>query len=399
MCKRGADMEKTPASMRKYIGIFGNTNSGKSTLFNALLGQNMAIVSPQSGTTTDPVSKAMELLGYGAVTLFDTAGFGDATALGTQRTQKTKDILKRCDLAILVEDISAPEKSNIDFGSIPTIKVYTKCDKLDADTLENKKQTEPDAVYIKEYSESELSALREKMVELLREQNRDDETFLGNILKSGSTVILVIPIDSAAPKGRLILPQVQVLRDCLDHNITAICTAPDMLEKILGETNKVDLVICDSQIFGEVSKIVTDNVELTSFSILLANKSGRIKQLIDGTKVIENLKDNDKILMLEACTHSTTHEDIGRVKIPQMLQNATGKKLSFTHRTGYDFSEDFFEYDLIIQCGGCMINKRTVQNRLEEFEKNNIPVTNYGVVLAYLNGILDKASGIFIKNN
>ncbi len=392
-------MNKSPNSMRKYIGIFGNTNAGKSSLFNALLGQNAAIVSEIKGTTTDPVSKAMELEGYGAVTLVDTAGFDDFSNLGEKRVLKTKELLRRCDLALLVEDISANNKTKMDFGDIPLIKVYTKCDQISKDILEEKKRLSLEDVFVCEYSHEEVSVLREKMVAALSKQGRDDDTLLGNILKSGDTVVLVMPIDSAAPKGRLILPQVQAIRDCLDHNIKAVCVTPDMLGDTLKEVNNVSLVVTDSQAFAKVSRLVPQKIKLTSFSMLLANKSERIQQLVEGARVIEKLEDNDKILMLEACTHSATHEDIGRVKIPTLLQKVTGKKLNFTHLNGYDFPESFSDYSLIIHCGGCMINKRTVQNRFDEFKKNNVPVTNYGVVLAYLNGILDRASEIFMKNN
>ena len=392
-------MDKTPNSMRKYIGIFGKTNAGKSSLFNALLGQEVAIVSEVSGTTGDPVSKAAELLGYGAVTLVDTAGFDDFSQLGEKRMKKTKEVQDRCDLIIWVEDISDEQKVSIDFGKTPVLKVYTKCDKIDKTVLLEKIQAEPGSVFITDYNGAELSALHEKLIEMLSKQERDDETFVGDILKAGDTVVLVMPIDSAAPKGRLILPQVQILRDCLDHNITAICTTPDMLAKTLDESKIVNLVICDSQVFDEVSRIVPTMIDLTSFSMILANKSGRINQLIEGTRAIRLLEDNDKVLMLEACTHNTTHEDIGRVKIPTLLQKVTGKKLSFTYMTGYDFPENISEYRLIIQCGGCMINKRTVESRLEKFQEINVPVTNYGVVLAYLSGILDRASKIFINNN
>ncbi len=394
-----ADMEKTPASMRKYIGIFGRTNAGKSSLFNALLEQDTAIVSEIVGTTTDPVSKAMELVGYGAVTLVDTAGFEDFSELGEKRAEKTAEIKNRCDLIIWVEDISQSEKITVDFGTIPKISVYTKCDKADKNFLDDFKKKNPDGIYIEKYSEDEIAELCDKIREELLKQSRDDDTLIGDILKSGDTAVLVIPIDSAAPKGRLILPQVRTIRDCIEHNISAICTSPEMLEKVLAETNRVDLVVTDSQIFDEVARTVPNDIMLTSFSMLLANQSGRIKQLIEGTKAIPKLKDKDKILMLEACTHNTTHEDIGRVKIPGLLKKITGKDLIFTHLTGYDFSENFSEYSLIIQCGGCMINKRTVQNRLEMFAKSNVLVTNYGVVLAYLNGILDRASKIFVNNN
>ncbi len=390
-------MEKAPISMRKYIGIFGKTNAGKSSIFNALLGQNVAIVSKVGGTTTDPISKSMELVGYGPVTVVDTAGFGDMTELGPRRVEKTKEIIGRCDLIILVKDILDADTDGLDFGELPVINVYTRCDKAELDLLANEKEKYPDAIFIKEYSEECISALRKKMTELLLKQQRDDETLVGDILKQGETAVLVIPIDSAAPKGRLILPQVQTIRDCIDHNITAVSLSLDMLERTLTEIKNISLVIRDSQVFKEVAKIVPKDIPLTSFSMLLANQSGRIKQLCEGTKVIKNLKDYDEILMLEACSHSSTHEDIGKVKIPMLIQKNTGKKLNFTHLSGYDFPDDIKKYKLVIQCGGCMINKRTIQSRMEFFEQNNIPVTNYGVVLAYLNGILERASKIFIK--
>ncbi len=392
-------MEKTPLSMRKYIGIFGKTNAGKSSLFNALLGQNVSIVSEVSGTTTDPVLKAMELNGYGPVTIVDTAGFGDVSLLGNQRLGKSREIANRCDLAILVRDISDEESCKFDFGSIPVIDVYTKCDKVNLKLVLDKKQKNPDSIFISGYDYKNILPLCEKMVELLLKQKRDDETLLGDILKPGDTVVLVIPIDSAAPKGRLILPQVQTIRDCIDHDIIAVSVSLDMLENTLNEINNISLVITDSQIFKEVSGIVSEGIPLTSFSMLLANKSGKIVQLIEGARTIEELRDNDEILMLEACTHNTTHEDIGRVKIPMLLKKFTGKKLSFTHFSGYDFPEDIKKYKLVVQCGGCMINNRTLQNRLEFFEESNIPVTNYGVILAYLNGILERASKIFENNN
>ena len=389
-------MEKTPLSMRKHIVIFGNTNSGKSSLFNALLGQDVSIVSEVKGTTTDPVTKAMELIGYGPVAIVDTAGFDDETQLGKKRVQKTEEILKRADLILWVNDINSPQES-INFGEVPFVKIYTKCDKMEAGTIEEKENKEPDAVFIKEYSEEELSALMKKISEILKKQQPDDESLLKGLVPEGSFVVMVVPIDSAAPKGRLILPQVQAIRDCLDNKIKSIVVRPDMLEETLNEMPGVSLVITDSQAFFEVDKIVPAEIPLTSFSMLLANQKGRIRQLVDGAKRINSLQDGDNILMIEACTHSSTHEDIGKVKIPALLQKKTGKKLNFTHLSGYDFPENVDKYSLVIQCGGCMINKRTIQNRLEFLEEKNIPVTNYGVILSALNGILERTSKIFIK--
>ena len=391
-------MEKTPMSMRKHIGIVGNTNVGKSSLFNALLGQEVAIVSALSGTTTDPVIKAMELSDYGPVALVDTAGLCDDTALGVKRIEKTNEFLSRCDLLLWVRAIEnfADRKSFNE--KIPAIKVFTKCDVAENELVEEVKKQNPDAVFLYGYQEKELEHLKVKIAEELKKQQSDTETMLGNIVGGGETVIMVVPIDSAAPKGRLILPQVQAIRDCLDNNIRAVCVKPEMLEKTLADIPKTALVVTDSQIFGEVAEIVPENIPLTSFSMLLANQKGRITQLIDGTKMIEKLKDGSKILMLEACTHSTTHEDIGKVKIPMLLKKKTGKQLEFTHLSGYDFPKDIDEFDLVIQCGGCMINKKTIQSRLEILEEKGIPVTNYGVVLAFLNGISGRASKIFIKD-
>ncbi len=390
-------MEKTPLSLRKHISIFGLTNAGKSTLFNAILGQDVSIVSDVSGTTTDPVIKSMELIPYGPVALVDTAGLGDASELGEAREKKTKDILSRTDLVLLVCDITSEKKLEFDFGKVPKLTVYTKCDIASAEKIEEVHKKEPEAVLLYGYGEEELKKLKNVMVDMLNSMEAESETLLGNLVHEYGTVVLVIPIDKAAPKGRLILPQVQTLRDCLDHNIRAVVVTADMLEQTLSDIHGVNLVVTDSQIFSDVSRIVPTNVPLTSFSMLLANQKGRIEQLIEGTRVISALEDGDEVLMLEACTHNTTHDDIGKVKIPALLQKKTGKTFRFTHLSGYDFPDDLERYKLVIQCGGCMINKKTVQNRLEVFEEKGIPVTNYGVILAYLSGILERASGVFKK--
>lgn len=387
-------MEKTPVSLRKHIAILGNTNAGKSTLFNALLGQNISIVSDVRGTTTDPVIKAMELIPYGPVSLIDTAGLGDDTELGELRMTRTKDMLSRTDLILHVIDINGRIEEMTD-KNIPTITVFTKCDISENSLMKQVKAQYPDAVFMGNYSETELGVLRAKIISELENQERDDETLLGNLIPSGSNVIMVVPIDSAAPKGRLILPQVQAIRDCLDNNIKAFVTQVSTLPDALSEVSHVELVVTDSQAFKEVSAIVTQSIPLTSFSMLLANQKGRINQLIDGTKVISTLCDGDEILFLESCTHATTHDDIGKVKIPALLQKNTGKKLKFTHVSGYDIPKDLDRFKLVIQCGGCMINRREIQSRLQLFEDKKIPVTNYGVILAYLTGILDRASEIF----
>ncbi len=390
-------MEKTPISMRKNIIIFGKTNSGKSRLFNALLKQAVSIVAEISGTTTDPVIKPMELVGYGPITLIDTAGIDDDTILGAQRLQKTKEALNRADLVIWVTPVNEEGESKIDLGKVPVIKVYTMCDIAEPNVVAEAKRRNPQGVFISSYSNEEIKELENILVFELQKQIRDDETMLGGIIEKNSTIVMVIPLDDSAPKGRLILPQVQAIRDCLDNEIRVVAVKPDMLAETLDDLTKVDLVITDSQVFDEVGAIVPKSIPLTSFSMLLANQKGRIGQLIEGTKAIDKLNDNDDILMLEACTHSTTHDDIGKVKIPALLQKTTGRKLNFTHLSGYDFPENIEKYKLVIQCGGCMINKKTIQNRMEILAKKRVPVTNYGVVLAYLNGILDRASEIFMK--
>lgn len=387
-------MEKTPVSLRKHIAILGNTNAGKSTLFNALLGQNVSIVSDVHGTTTDPVIKAMELIPYGPVSLIDTAGLGDDTELGELRMTRTKDMLSRTDLILHVMDINGNIEEMSD-KKIPTITVFTKCDISENSLVEQVKAKYSNAVFMGSYSETELNSLKTKIISELEKQERDDETLIGNLIPAGSNVIMVVPIDSAAPKGRLILPQVQAIRDCLDNNIKAFVTQVSTLPDALSEVSHVELVITDSQAFKEVSAIVPQNIPLTSFSMLLANQKGRINQLIEGTKAISDLCDGDEILFLESCTHATTHDDIGKVKIPALLQKNTGKKLQFTHVSGYDIPKDLDRFKLVIQCGGCMINRREIQSRLQLFEDKNIPVTNYGIILAYLTGILDRASEIF----
>ncbi len=392
-------MEKTPLSMRKHIAIFGQTNAGKSTLFNGILGQEVSIVSEVSGTTTDPVTRAMELIPYGPVALIDTAGLGDTTELGKAREKKTADILARTDLVLYVRDINDDAETEIDFGKTPVIRVYTKCDTAAKDRIDKVKAENSDAVFVFGHTTEKLAELKAKMVSVLNSMEQETETLLGNIVPNGGMVVLVIPIDDAAPKGRLILPQVRTIRDCLDNNIRAVTTTVEMLPQTLDELKNIDLVVTDSQAFAKVDAVVPENIPLTSFSMLLANQKGRIGQLIKGTEIIEKLKDGDEILVLEACTHNTTHDDIGKVKIPSLLQKKTGKKLNFTHLSGHDFPEDVEKYSLVIQCGGCMINKKTIQNRLDIFEQKNIPVTNYGVILAFLTGISKRASAVFKNAN
>ena len=393
-------MEKTPLAFRTHVSIFGNTNAGKSSLFNKLIGQDMVIVSPEKGTTTDPVTKAMELLPYGPIALTDTAGLSDYSNIGEKRMAKTEKTLEKTDFAIYAAaaddfDTAAYEdmKKQFDKKHIPYLLVFTKSD-LGTGDLSVKY---PEAVFISVNDDASIDNLRSVLLEKLSQIKSEDATMIGNLLPEGSTIIMVVPIDSEAPKGRIILPQVQFLRDCLDHGMKTIVVRDTELEETLKEQKKVDLVVSDSQAFKFVSQVVPENIPLTSFSMMMASIKGDLKKLIAGIDAIKNLKDGSKILMAEACTHNSSHEDIGRVKIPKLLQKFTGKRLEFEYYVHQDFPKDLSVYDLVIHCGGCMINSRSMNNRIEFCEENNVPITNYGVVLAYVNGILDRSTEIFRK--
>lgn len=391
-------MEKTPLSMRTHISIFGNTNAGKSSLFNALLGQPLAIVSERSGTTADPVTKALELIPYGPAALTDTAGLGDDSPLGEKRMEKTENILNQTDFAIYAAasddfDVSAYEEMKLRFEKkrIPHMLVFTK-----SDIASNSYgKAFPDSVTVSVNDSASIEHLRERLISRLSEIKNDEQSMIGSLLPSGSTVVMVVPIDSEAPKGRLILPQVQLIRDCLDHAMKAVVTRETELEATLSEQRKIDLVVTDSQVFKLVSGIVPEDIPLTSFSMLSANMKCDLRGLIDGAKAVGSLHDGSRILMAEACTHNSSHEDIGRVKIPALLRKYTGKQLEFDYCVGCNFPENLSRYDLVIHCGGCMLNSRNMQTRQEHCAKLRVPMTNYGVVIAFVNGILKRAAEIF----
>jgi len=382
---------------RKNIAIVGRTNAGKSTLFNALTEQNNAIVSSIAGTTTDPVAKAAELLPFGPVVLIDTAGFEDESALGVKRAKKTVATMRRADMTLYVVDGNNFEKKAYEeFSSkkLPHILVINMCEPKQ---LENLSKAYPQASLLTDMNDTELEKLRQQISDLLTSLDPEEVPVIDRLLSAGDTVVMVIPIDSEAPKGRIILPQVQMLRQCLDANIRSVVVQPSELAEALADQN-VDLVITDSQAFAEVAKIVPADIALTSFSMLLAYSSN-FGQLMNGCEAIKSLPAGAKILMLEGCTHNRSHEDIGRYKIPKLLKKHTQKDFSFAFYSGYDFPEDVSAYDMAIQCGNCMLNSREIASRLEILAKNNIPVTNYGVILAYLHGILDRAAQIFTKGN
>ena len=397
-------MNTAPNSNRKHIAIYGKTNSGKSSLMNRLLNQEISLVSELEGTTTDPVFKAMELIPVGPVLFIDTAGLNDNSALGKMRVKKTLEILTRTDLALYVMD-----STDLDFSSykemklkfkkynIPYITVINKIDTLHPEELKKIKSQFQDAVFISTYENQGLEELNVLIINKL-EDAESEIPILGDLVPYNGKVILVVPIDSEAPKGRIILPQVQCIRDCLDHGIKSYVVRDTELESALEDIKDVDLVITDSQVFKKVDEIVPKNMKLTSFSMLFARHKGDINAFVDGAIKVRNLNRDSKILISESCSHNVSHEDIGRVKIPKMLNKYTGFDLHYEYRVGHDFPDDIEKYDLIIHCGACMINRKTVLNRVKLCKEKGIPITNYGVLIAYLTGILDRTMLIMDNN-
>lgn len=398
-------MNNTPNSNRKHIAIFGKTNSGKSSLMNRLVGQDVALVSEKEGTTTDPVLKAMELLPVGPVLFIDTAGIGDKSSLGNLRMNKTYEILKRTDIAIYLMDISdidneGYEKFKREFKkyNIPHLLVINKVDKIDKESLN--KVTEligekyKAVIYISLASDTGINELKDKLTEILSTEE-EDLPIVGDLLPYGSKVVLVVPVDSEAPKGRLILPQVQCIRDCLDHGIKSYVVRDTELEDALKELKDVDLVITDSQAFKLVDEIVPKDIKLTSFSMLFARQKGDINEFLEGVQAVRSLKSGDKILISESCTHNVSHEDIGRIKIPKLLNEYVGGDLNIDFKVGHEFTDNLNEYKLIIHCGACMLNRKTVVNRINICKEKSVPITNYGVILSFLTNTLDRSKVIF----
>ncbi len=393
---------ETPLANRKHIGIFGDTNAGKSMLFNRILNQDLAIVSDTHGTTTDPITKGMELIPYGPIALVDTAGFGDFSNLGEERLKKTKQILERCDYILYAVDITAFSeekflKSISQFGKTPYTIVFTKTDLLFEETkISHLKEKYKTAQFVSEKDEKSIDKLKTHLALELEKLGKDDDSMISGLLKAGDHIVMVVPMDSEAPKGRLILPQVTLIRNCLDAGVVCTVTKVEQLAETIKNLPEVDLVVTDSQIFKTISQVVPKEIPLTSFSMLLARQKGDIKRMFSACQVIKTLQAGDKILMLEACTHNHTHEDIGRVKIPNLLQKFTGVPLEFDYFVSYDFPADLSKYKLAIHCGGCMITKKAVLSRMEKCEEAGVPITNYGVVLAYLSGISDRVSEVFL---
>lgn len=386
-------LNDTPSANRIHIGFFGCRNAGKSSVVNAITGQELAVVSDVLGTTTDPVQKAMELLPLGPVMIIDTPGFDDVGKLGEKRIQKTKQILNRTDIAVLVVDakkgFTATDKqllALIQEKELPYLIIYNK-----SDLLEKIPKEEEHSIYISALEKIGIQECKEKLAHQI---STEDMTLqiVGDLLNPGDLAVLVIPIDSAAPKGRLILPQQQVIRDILEAGAAAVTVRNTELARTLQKLEgKVRMVITDSQAFEEVAAIVPKEIPLTSFSILMARFKGYLETAVKGIQAVDSLKDGDRVLISEGCTHHRQCEDIGTVKLPNWLLKHTGKDLKFEWSSGREFKEDLSPYAMVIHCGGCMLNEREVKYRMKCAVDQGIPFTNYGIAIAYMKGILQRS--------
>lgn len=396
-------LNDTPSGERVHIGFFGRRNAGKSSLVNAVTGQEMAVVSDVKGTTTDPVRKAMELLPIGPVMIIDTPGFDDAGALGEKRVQRTKQILNRTDVAVLVVDAAAGmadcDRELIGIfeeKEIPYLVVYNKADLLGPVSAGSRAEEPQDrTVYVSALRGEGIHELKERIAALGKSASAP-QPLVSDLIRPADLVVLVIPIDSSAPKGRLILPQQQVIRDILEAGGAAICVKDTELSAVLDKLpGKPAMVITDSQAFGRVSADVPEDVLLTSFSILMARYKGLLDTAVEGVAAIDRLKDGDTVLIAEGCTHHRQCEDIGTVKIPAWLHKHTGKNLKIETCSGQSFPEDLSSYALIIHCGGCMLNEREVRYRMKCAKDQGVPMTNYGIAIAHLHGILKRSVQVF----
>lgn len=395
-CGENMSLNSTPSSDRVHISFFGRRNAGKSSVVNAVTGQNLAIVSDVAGTTTDPVLKAMELLPLGPVVIIDTPGIDDEGELGALRVKRSYQMLNKTDVAVLVidskkgftkEDTLLLEK--IKAKNIPYIVVYNKNDLLEVSSLSK--------------NEISVSALTgngiHELKELIAKQacsDKPEKHIVSDMLDKSDHVVLVVPIDSAAPKGRLILPQQQTIRDIIDNHSFCTVVQPSELAAVLSSMQKKPkMVITDSQAFKEVSAIVPDDITLTSFSILFANYKGNLRLAVSGVTALDTLQDGDTILMSEGCTHHRQCDDIGTVKIPRLVKKYSGKDVNFEWTSGTEFSENLKKYKMVIHCGGCMLNEREMQYRLKCAEDEGVPITNYGTAIAHMNGILFRSLAPF----
>ncbi len=392
-------MQKTPRANRLHIAILGRRNAGKSSLINALTNQELAVVSEVAGTTTDPVYKSMELLPLGPVTMIDTAGIDDTGQLGELRVKKTKEVLSRTDLAILVIDSEqGVDEYEVDLlrevkeRDIPVVGAANKIDQVEELNIEHySEQLEIDLQPVSATEEVNIEELKKDIV-FKAPSEFEEPHIIGDLIKPQQTAVLVVPIDMAAPKGRLILPQVQTIRDVLDNDAQALIVKERELKGALKELKTdPEIVVTDSQAFMDVAADVPTDIPLTGFSVLFARYKGDLEIYTRGIKGIDDLEVGDKVLVAEACTHHRTPDDIGTVKIPRWLRQLVGGDLEFEHVSGREFPTELEEYDLIVQCGGCMANRKEILYRLKKADSLEIPSVNYGMLIAHVHGILDRA--------
>ena len=389
-------LNDTPSAERVHIGFFGRRNAGKSSVVNAVTGQELSVVSDVKGTTTDPVLKSMELLPMGPVVIIDTPGFDDEGSLGELRVKRTKQILNRADCAVLVVDATqglTPADQELialfQQKSIPYLVAYNKSDLGAAPQLGEKE------LAVSAVTREGIEELKERIARLTRSQG-EDKRLVGDLLTPGDLVVLVTPIDSAAPKGRLILPQQQTIRDVLDADCTAIVVKENTLAPTLEKLAvKPRMVITDSQAFAQVDRDTPKDIPLTSFSILMARYKGFLEDAVRGVAAIDRLQDGDRVLIAEGCTHHRQCEDIGTVKLPRWIEERTGVRPAYSFTSGAQFPEDLSPYRMVIHCGGCMLNEREVLYRLHEAERQGVPFINYGLLIAYMQGILERATRVF----
>ena len=391
-------MNATPSGNRTHIGIFGRRNAGKSSLINALTGQKLAIVSDIKGTTTDPVSKAMELLPLGPVVLIDTPGLDDEGELGAKRIEKAMQVLRKTDIALLVADaaegLDGADRALIErirAMQLPYLVVYNKCDEADCPV-----EDAQHSACVSALTGRGIHALKERIAHLTPEGG--EKKLLGDLLSPGDVVVLVVPVDESAPKGRIILPQQQALRDVLDAHATAVvCQDTDLARTLEGLGTKPRMVVTDSQAFASVSRDTPRDIPLTSFSILMARYKGYLDAALRAMPAVESLADGDTVLIAEGCTHHRQCNDIGTVKIPRWLRAHSGKDISIRTCSGTEFPDDLSGFKLVIHCGGCMLNEREVLYRMREAERQGVPFINYGLLIAHMQGILERAIEVLPK--
>ncbi len=388
-------LNSTPSGERVHIGFFGRRNAGKSSVVNAFTNQQISVVSDVKGTTTDPVTKAMELLPLGPVMIIDTPGFDDEGSLGAERVKRTKQVLNRVDIAVLVVDGTVGKTAAdheliaiFEQKKIPCLVAYNKSD------LTGQKEY-ADGLAVSALTKENIDSLKETVARLVKSED-DGRKICADLVETGDIAVLVVPIDKAAPKGRLILPQQQTIRDLLDAGAAALVVRDTELAELLRSLGKKpSVVITDSQAFAKVKDIVPDDVRLTSFSILMARYKGFLETAVAGAAAIERLQDGDRVLISEGCTHHRQCDDIGTVKLPNWLRKYTGKDIVIETSSGKGFPEDLSPYKLVIHCGGCMLNEREMRYRRQFAEDSGVPFTNYGTAIAYMNGILKRTLSVF----